>query len=315
MNPTIDRLNKKLGLIKILSANPGMKLEDLARFTGHNGIDKLKKDLGELFMVGSYPYTPADYIEIDYNGDNINIHLPVNLDSSTQLNISEWLVLLKIIESESSEAIGEEKEILEGIKSKIKQVIPFAEYSENREIRKQINQAIKERTCLWISYLGRKDIKPETRKLEPLFIFQLENQYLAAYCHTRKGIRNFRLESIIEAKPTQETFTFKANIDNQKYIEDFNRFIQDSRQNSEYAEILFDEKAYFHLSGKLDMELLGEKTYRNRRLQSAKVKISDSRWFLSTIKGFGTAVIILSPESLRTAFLEDVKNLAVPGLL
>ena len=89
MNPTKVRVSNKLNLIKIITENPGISLSKLQNYTNHKNVEQLKKDLGQLFMVGSYPYTPADYIDIYYNDNEaVNINLPVSIDKTIGLTIN-----------------------------------------------------------------------------------------------------------------------------------------------------------------------------------------------------------------------------------
>ena len=60
-------------------------------------------------MVGSYPYTPADYIDIDFNDNGtVNINLPVSVDKTIGLTINEWFAVRKILEDEINSSDTEE---------------------------------------------------------------------------------------------------------------------------------------------------------------------------------------------------------------
>ncbi len=54
MNSTVQRLNRKLNLIKLVSSNPNITFESLAKYSGYSDKEALKKELGQLFMVAAF---------------------------------------------------------------------------------------------------------------------------------------------------------------------------------------------------------------------------------------------------------------------
>lgn len=173
MNPTKFRVSNKLNLIKIITENPGISLSKLQNYSGHKNTDLLKKDLGELFMIGSFPYTPADYIDIDFNeNETLNINLPVSLDKTIGLTISEWLTIRKILEEEIQNTDTEESYQIQykSILEKIKRIIPYSEAKQNDGIRAKIEDAIQKKK-LSFEYTGWKNENKETRIVDPWFIF------------------------------------------------------------------------------------------------------------------------------------------------
>ncbi|MEM7182363.1 MAG: WYL domain-containing protein [Spirochaetota bacterium] len=307
MNPTIERLNRKLSLIKILSQNPGMVISDLLQYTEHKSLEKLKKDLGELFMVGAYPYTPADYIEIDFDGDRVAIHLPVHLDRATNLSVAEWLAIYKII---CHAAITDRKDSLQQIKQKIETILPHSDFRENEKVWQVLQRAIRQKNKVQFSYRNKQRSNSESRTVDPYFVFQVENQYLAAYCNLRQGIRNFRLDSIQDIEILDSTFhPEKEKKDLPKYIQEFESFIEQANQNSLEAELLFLPSAWYHLSRKLQLQVLQKKeVYQGETYIRAKAAIPEENWFLQLVKSYGSAVVLLQPEHLRKQLLADSKE-------
>ena len=158
MNPTKVRVSNKLNLIKIITENPGISLSKLQNYTNHKNVEQLKKDLGELFMVGSYPYTPADYIDIDYNdNETVNINLPVSVDKTIGLTINEWVAVRKILEEEINNSDTEEAYRIQyrAILEKIKRIIPYSEAKANEAIRKKIEEAIQKKNYLLCIRAGK----------------------------------------------------------------------------------------------------------------------------------------------------------------
>ena len=86
MNPKTKKIKAKLSLIKILSSKR-LTLTELLKYSRYEDMKSLENDLGELYMVGSFPYTPADYIELDFDGNTVGVNLPTGIYSSISLNI------------------------------------------------------------------------------------------------------------------------------------------------------------------------------------------------------------------------------------
>lgn len=319
MNPTKFRVSNKLNLIKIITENPGISLSKLRSYTHYKNNDQLKKALGELFMVGSYPYTPADYIEIDFNeNETLNINLPVSLDKTIGLTINEWLAIRKILEEELSNPEVEDsyKSQYKSILDKIKRIIPYSEANAHENIKSKIEEAIQKKRKLSFYYAGWKNENPELRTVDPWFVFSEKNEYLVAYCNDRLGRRNFRLSSISNPQVLEQQITHYLDASEQnKHILEFNQFLNVSEQKSDMAHILFSKEIEFNLSKYAKLEIISDKITGNNQFIYAKTKILEKNWFLDMIKGFGNRIIILSPENLRAEVLSHIDQINIPKII
>ena len=318
MNPTKFRVSNKLNLIKIITENPGISLSKLQNYTGHKNIEQLKKDLGELFMVGTFPYTPADYIDIDFNdNETININLPVSLDKTIGLTIHEWLLIRKILEEEIKQSDTEESYRIQyrSVLEKIKKIIPYSEATENEEIRSKIDNAIQKKKKFSFQYIGWKNDKHETRIVDPWFIFAEKHEYLVAYCNDRQGRRTFRLDSISSPKVLDEDISNPLVASEQnKHILEFNQFLNQSEENSELAELLLSKEIEYNFSQYVKIEILGSKKIADKEYIHIKTKIIEKNWFLDLVKGFGEKLIVISPPSIQSEFLNDLEQIKFPSL-
>lgn len=316
MNPTKERLQKKLSIIKILSKNKGMTLENLAKYTNRTK-QEITKDLGELFMVGAYPYTPADYLEIDFDGNSLTLNSPVSIEKSIGLSSAEWLAIRNLIDLELEENKGNlEEKILFSIREKIKKIVPYSEYKNYEKTKTILREAIHHKKSIEFIYTGRKDEAPEKRKVDPWVLFREKNDYLAAYCHVREGIRTFRLESIVDPVITSESFKQSPNEEQiEKHLQAFRSFLERNSSESQFAEILIQKNAFYNLSNQLEIEILSEKfIYKNKEYIQAKARIIYTDWFLDIVKSFGNSVFILSPVELKEKILIDLQNVKIPVL-
>lgn len=308
MNATRDRLERKLSIIKILCKNPGIGLAELESYTGRSKSE-LSNDLGELFMVGSYPYTPADYIDIDYDGKSINLNLPASLDKTIGLSIKEWLAIRSMVESILEEKQGmQDESILKKILGKIQKIIPSDRFLDNEKNRSLLQQAINQGLRVKFDYQSRNEKKVENREVDPWVIFEEQKSYLAAYCHTKKGIRSFRLENIQNLSITEIPIQiFPTKEETEQFVQSFREFVEKTTEISAEAEILVSPTAYFNLSRLLELETLDSKLiYKGKEYRKEKTKIVHEGWFLDIIKSFGNSVIILSPKDLRDIMVKDL---------
>lgn len=308
MNSTIERLNRKLSLIKILTENQGIRLVDLLKYTGHKNMERLKKELGELFMVGSYPYTPADYIEIDFDGDRVHIHLPVHLTGETILTIPEWLSVQNLVHF----AFEQGEQSLVGIKQKIHKIIPASEYHDHNEDIQIIRKAIKKQRQIKFLYQGRRNKKAKKRVVDPYLLFYWQGYYLVGYCNDHKGIRNFRVEALQEPMILDESFELPSDLRDTDYVREFRSFIDRANQNSGQAEIIFQPSAWYHLAHRMNLQILTrDYPFQGEQYIHARTAIVEESWFLDRIASYGNAVIILQPKSLVQKYLTNIEGVEV----
>ncbi len=306
---TQERLEKKLNLIKILSKNTQVTLEELEVFTGRSKKE-LFKDLGELFMVGSYPYTPVDYIDIDYDGQKVTLHLPASLDETIGLSIQEWLAVRQLVESILQQKQGTQEEpILREIFFKIQEIISNSKFVEYEQIKTEITKAMNQKKQIHFNYKSREQDIFEHREVDPWLIFLEQTYYLIGYCHTKKGIRNFRLDNIqnlvltetpIQCSPEKE--------DEEQAVRQFREFIKKTSDLSMEAEILVSSSSYFNLSRILNLQTIEERyIYHGKEFRKERAKIMHEDWFLDTIKSFGNSVILISPLELKQRIQKDLE--------
>jgi predicted DNA-binding transcriptional regulator YafY len=269
-------------------------------------------------MVGSFPYTPADYIEIDFDGDKININLPVNLEKTIGLNIPEWVAIRRVVDKQIISKQGDNDSlILESIKNKIKNIIPYSEYREYAEIAQKIQEAINLRKRIEFNYISRKQENSERRIVDPWFLFEGPGQYLAAYSISQNDVRNFRLESISNLTITAiDAIYFPGEKDTEAHLVSFKEFLDRHTKDSDKAEIIFKKSAYYNLSRILEIEIIDKNyIYQDEIYVYAKAKIIEENWFLDIIKSYGLSVIVLSPTNLKASIQKDLSLISFPKLL
>ncbi|HMV81363.1 MAG TPA: WYL domain-containing protein [Leptospiraceae bacterium] len=317
MNSTRERLEKKLALIQIISSNPQIGLDDLQEIAKFESKLELKKNLGELFMVGMHPYTPADYIEVEYDGNGLDIRLPVNLEKTIGLNIQEWVILRKLLDNDDIwSRLKADKTVLNSLKKKIAEVVSYSEFLEFESVRERIYKAIAERKKIRFSYKGHHDSVPENRETEPWFIFGEKTQYLVGYSSEKKGMRNFRLDSMNDLEILNEPISFEPDeMDKENHMNSFFSFINEKQESSEWAEIAVLPSAHYNLSKELSLgPVQGKIALNGKEYFKFNAKIIEKSWFLNIVKGYGESVFVLSPDSLTSVLANSLDTVQIPEL-
>ncbi|MCE9501793.1 MAG: WYL domain-containing protein [Leptospira sp.] len=317
MNSSTKRVNKKLNLIKILSERKNVTLPDLQKIGGFKDLSSLKQELGELFMVGSFPYTPMDFIEVEYDGNTVSLRMPVDVRNAITLNVQELIELRKIIGEEIEKTSdAHSRRILQKIQTKIKAVIPHTEFKKNSRTIEIVERAVEEGTQLHFQYSGRGGKQEKERTVDPFFVFFNKEFYMAAFCNAENAPRTYRLAGMKDISVSKEKVKSRQKFNREKYISAFNNFIEKAESSSEGAEILFSESIEYNLSQVLDPKILNSKKFfKGKNWVHAKVKIMEENWFKDLIKSFGKEIIVLQPEHIRMTIAEEIENTPLPSLL
>ncbi|MBE7412774.1 MAG: WYL domain-containing protein [Leptospiraceae bacterium] len=311
MKQKTKKVREKLNLIKILSSKR-LTLDELAKYSGYTKISSLKNDLSELYMIGSFPYSPGDYIEIDYDGNTVGIRLPTKLDLYVRLSADEWMELRNIIDEELKiEFNDERKKYLRSVQEKIKKIIPYSEYEPRYKLKEQIQDAINKKNKIQFNYQSRKNNLSEKREVAPFRIIQENSGYLIAYCYLRKDLRIFRIDSIFDI--VEIGTSYESDLMEMQSTEYDLSFSNISTSNKEEAEILFLPEIEINLS--LRMKFIVKE--RNIILDNenkyirATTSILEENWFKNTIRSFGKNIIVLKPESIREEFVSDLEKFQI----
>ncbi|TGK07539.1 WYL domain-containing protein [Leptospira semungkisensis] len=301
MNPSTKKLQTKLAVIRLLQENKRMSLEDLSKYSGIEDTKDLKKELGKLYMVGSYPYTPDQFIELDYDGDTIAIRMPVDLEQGLVLSVREWAAIRTLfLEEDEKEVSPSRKKILKSILEKIHTILPSAGVPSDNDLKTRIREAIESGKSLEMQYQANGEAEAEERKVDPWALLSFREEYLIGYCHIRKAPRTFRLDSIIQLSVTNQDSVQVPDAERKEAILKLKKFLGETEADSETAEIYHTAEVYFNLHSRLPLERTSEKIQiKGVWYHLSKSKIRNEEWFLSTLKGFGPNVILHSPQNLR----------------
>ncbi|TGN06488.1 WYL domain-containing protein [Leptospira ilyithenensis] len=313
MNPATLRAASKLNLIRILSVHPdGLSLEDLQKITGHKSIGDLKRELGELFMIEMYPYSPQDCVEVDYDGEKVKIKLPIALDKALPLSPDEWILLRDIL-SEKDDSVPitdpDQKQISERILNKINSVIPSGTWEPHSVIRKKISDNIQNAKIIQLEYWKRNTKDKETRTVHPWILWEENDSYLLGFDLEKQDFRAFRLDCILEVTETnRET---KSLPDGAKdWLNGFVQLLTPKESLNEATAVIYcTGSSAFHLGQKLPLKPISEsKPFFDQNYDAYEVPIREENWFVNTILGYGNSIILKSPANLQKRILQSLEK-------
>ncbi|WCL49965.1 helix-turn-helix transcriptional regulator [Leptospira sp. GIMC2001] len=310
MNPKTRETANRLNLIRILSSAPnGLSLEELKLISGISSDAELKKSLGKLYMVGTYPYSPMDYLELDYDGTNVRLIFPQNPNKTLVLTSREWLLLRDSIELEISntDKTSPNWKTLQGILTKIKKILPYDKVESFTMTKTLIRESISVNQTILFDYTTRDGDRIESRKVDPWLLIEDNNDYLIGYCHTRKSTRNFRLESITNLTLTEFQFEKPKQSISQSSLDQFQKLLHSQSIESEIAEFYHTRESYYYLNDLFDLT-----TNKNpvnidgREMIQSTCMIRETKWFIDNLIGFLPDVILTKPIYL----VDQIQKLA-----
>ena len=167
-----------------------------------------------------------------------------------------------------------------------------------------VGTAVLQRKRMAVSYIARHDGHTTEREVSPLrLVHYRENWYLDAWCHLRRGLRNFALDAISQARllelPAKEIDD--ATLD-ATFAPSYGIF---SGGPVQWAELHFTPErtrwvAHEQWHPQQQGELLADGSYR------LGLPYADHRELIMDILKHGAHCEVLGPESLRQAVAEEV---------
>lgn len=309
MNPSTARAASKLNLIRLLASHPeGLSLEELQGVTGHKSIASLKKDLGELYMIEMYPYSPTDAVDLDFDGDKVKIRLPIAVDSALPLSPKEWSSLRSLLVSNKGQ---EDSKTKQSILQKIDSVLPSGVWSPHQKTKDIIQEAIHSKKILTIVYWKRNTKEKETRTLAPWLLHEENDSYLLAYDLKKEGFRSFRLDYILDVTPTEETFP-KLPETAGEFLSGLQQKFQTEKNIETYVTLWVTDSASYHLGLKLPLKETGNtKQIGNTMYREFQTPMRDENWLVQTILGYGSSILVSEPKEIKETIRLHLQSISL----
>lgn len=253
-------------------------------------------------MIEMYPYSPLDYVEVEYDGEKVKIRLPVPIDKHIPMNPEEWLQLRKLLSQTTHE---DEKKYSESILKKIDSIIPTGNFEPNLATQALIKKAIETKSVLVIGYWKRDKREKESRSVQPWIYWEASDDYLLAFDLEKKEFRSFRLDCILSAELSNQATT-ELPESAKDWLDRFSQLISQKQVSSTtLVQLWLTESASYHLGQRIELKpISGSKSFHGIPYRLFSSPLVDEQWFVHTILSYGKSAIIHSPESLQQRVIQ-----------
>ncbi|MBN9130425.1 MAG: WYL domain-containing protein [Paenarthrobacter ureafaciens] len=213
-----DQLARMLQLVPFLVHHQGLHIQEVA---DHFGITRkaLIDDLKILICSGLPEGYPDDLLDIQWENDHVYIteHLdlsrPVRFSEEEAAALLTGLAMLGDLPALAGLPDGDAGSALESVTIKLAgaagdaarlagSVAGASVVPQQSQAFAAISQALRDGSQLRLRYLSPQRDEVSERDVDPLRLFSMDNTwYFEAYCHSKSGIRNFRLDRIESLEP------------------------------------------------------------------------------------------------------------------
>lgn len=208
---TARRLNRILGMLPWVIANPGATVDEVCERFGYTH-SQLMADLDLVFVCGLPGYGPGDLMVAYVDEDEVVVEMADYFSAALRLTPPEALSLLA--SGLALVSTGQAPPALERAVDKLMNVVLpdggdalSVDLSEPAFVG-ELRQAAAEGTVQRIVYTALAGSQTTTRDIEPWAVFStMGNWYVTAYCRLAGAERVFRIDRIRSVAATEERFT------------------------------------------------------------------------------------------------------------
>ncbi|NWL31537.1 WYL domain-containing protein [Paenarthrobacter nitroguajacolicus] len=302
-----DQLARMLQLVPFLVHHQGLHIQQVA---DHFGISRkaLIDDLKILICSGLPEGYPDDLLDIQWENDHVYISEHLDLNRPVRFSEDEAAALLTglamlgdlpalagMLEDESGSALESVTIKLTGAAGQAARLAGSVSGQsvapEQSQAFAAITRAIREGQQLRLKYFSLQRDEVTERDVDPLRLYSLDNTwYFEAYCHSKAGIRNFRLDRVeaLEANGRAVSMPATAGQDFPARLftpsdDDVLVVLQLTRQGAGLADDYYAERTAQLPDGGL----------------VAEVRFGNAEWLPMFVSQHGGSVRILEPRHLQ----------------
>lgn len=301
-----DQLNRMLQLVPFLVHNQGLPIQEVAdRF----GITRkeLLEDLKILICSGRPEGYPDDLFDIDWENEHVYIREHLDLNRPIRFSVDEACALLTGLATlgglpaQAGMSEDEQSGALESVTLKLTgaagEAGRLAAAVAGPPVTPAeagafdiITRAIQAGSQLRLRYLSQQRDSVSERDVDPLRLYSLDNTwYFEAYCHSKAGLRNFRLDRIEEVATNGRIFSRAASAEEGVPVklytpndDDVVVVLQLTRQGAGLADDYYAERTAVLPDGGL----------------LAEIRFGNADWLPMFVAQHGGAVRIVQPAEL-----------------
>lgn len=215
------RLERLLSIVPWVVANDGPTVAEIAERFDYPENRLLDDLTNVLFMVGTYPFTPDQLVEVVVEDDRVWIHYAEYFARPLRLTPDQALALVTAGSSLLAVPGADPDGPLARGLAKLAETLGVTPGTDIEvdlgdappEVLASVRTAIAERTSIVIEYYGYNRDEVSERTVDPYRVTSDEGQwYLLGHCHRAEGERLFRVDRIRSIQRTDLTFDAPTDV-------------------------------------------------------------------------------------------------------
>jgi proteasome accessory factor C len=310
MTAISTRLVRLLNMVPYFQANPKITYAEAAADLGVT-VKQLRDDLNQLWMCGLPGYGPGDLIDFEFSGDTIEVTFSAGIDHPLRLTSPEAtgvLVALRaladvpgVVDPEAARSAIAKIESAAGVvghgdgvaAAAVEEPAPI-----ESEAAAAVRAAARDGRALAIEYYSASHDMLSSRIVDPIrVVLVADHSYLEAWCRSAEGVRLFRFDRIVDARVLDEQSAppppaVQAGPDTSLF---------DADPSLPSATLRIERSA----SWMFDYYPLREIRELPDGACEAAMTYASEDWMTRFVLGFGSAVRVLTPESLASRVRES----------
>jgi predicted DNA-binding transcriptional regulator YafY len=293
-------------------ANQGIRGEDLSRQTGIS-VEEIVTELPQLVnLCGVPPYSPADLVDLEIEGDRVRIHFADQFRRPVRLTLPEALALDMALAGWEEEEEGPFAAAVTGIRAKVRGALSPDVAESVGEAAKRISSvsgpgragqmvarlsdAMSRQVEVRIEYFSKRSGRLAARTIRPYGVFEQRGHwYVVAFDDSRDEIRTFRADRIREAESTGVDYEIPDEFEVGRYRRSGP---PEPEEPAVEAEIRFDAEVARFVRDGFPASAIEEHEGGG---VTATVRASGTAWLVSELLKWGAAAEVVGPDELRDA--------------
>ena len=309
MSKVSTRLVRLLNMVPYFQANPRITYAEAAADLGVS-TRQLREDLNQLWMCGLPGYGPGDLIDFEFSGDTIEVTFSAGIDQPLRLTSPEATGLLVALRALVDIPGVVDPEAARSAIAKIESAAGAVGHGSGTAVAGDgpapvesqaaaaVRAAVRADRALAIEYHTASRDTLSSRVVDPIRVVLVgDHSYLEAWCRSTESVRLFRFDRIVDATVLDEPSAPPAPA--LRAAPDTSLFDADPALPS--ATLRLAPSASWMLEY-YPMRVLRE--LPDGHCEAAMTYASDE-WMARLVLGFGSAVKVLTPESLAARVAES----------
>ena len=317
MSNVSNRLVRLLNMVPYFQANPHVSHEKAATDL-HVTPKQLLADLNQLWMCGLPGGAGGTMIDLDFEGDTIEVIFSAGMDTALRLTSPEATGVLMalralvdvpgVVDPDVARSVIAKIEAAAGAAGATAASMPAPDSAGDVEnkVTAIVRAAVRNKRMLSLEYYSASHDTVSHRVVDPIRVALIgDHSYLEAWCRTAEGVRLFRFDRIVDAAAQDEPAAppapaVQAGTDTSLFS------AETADPGLPVATLLIDESA----SWMFDYYPLREQHAIPDGGWEATMTYASDDWMARFVLGFGSAVRVLDPPEL----VDRVRESAIAAL-